>query len=532
MSLPAGVTTATVTAGVPVTHTGAAVKTYVSIEPSVFLVHAATGTPLVDFLEELNISEGVAGSFVLPHTDQTGFQDENGNAYTNWYYTARVTYSTPSKAKNKTPKVKVFQLTTGQVTVDLDLLPSGAPALPYIAPTATVTSVNGLTGAITLVPEVEDAPVAALVTDPESDTHAALNSTYAPGAVPSTVTGTHTGGYDRRTNLYNIKPKHTRRLRAALAHAFAGTGLARIGTVGDSIMGGRSIANIGRDTWPARLRDLLVATGLPNAGTGNVYAHNWDTMDSRYALAGSWYEYADTHLYATGAIGDVMTFTSDKPGTIVEILYSNAGGTGTAFNVSIDGGAAIPLTRSGDGNIGTWTATGLADTTHVVQITSAQAGPTIAGVGVRRASGFVVDNGGISGSMASHWAATPFYYPSGTIKALEPDAVLIALYTNEGVNAVSTATYKANMIATIARFPGSDVILIADPPIGAMNLEPYRTVLYEIADQLDLPLVDLYDRWGSYENAFDMGLMGEGDWVHPNAAGDADIARGVFPALA
>lgn len=151
MALPAGVTTATVTVGVPVTHTGGEVKTFVSIEPSAFLVHAATGTPLVDFLEELQINEGVAGQFTLPHTDQAGFTDDSGNAYTNWYYTARVTYSTPSKAKNKAPKIKVFQLTTGQTVVDLDLLPGGAPALPYTAPTAKVDAFMGRTGTVTLL---------------------------------------------------------------------------------------------------------------------------------------------------------------------------------------------------------------------------------------------------------------------------------------------------------------------------------------------------------------------------------------------
>lgn len=153
MALPEGITTCTVTAGVPVTHGGGAVKTYVSIEPSVFLVHTATGTPLVDFLEELQIAEGVAGQFTLPHTDQPGFQDENGNTYTNWYYTARVSYSTPSKAKTKAPKIKVFQLATGQTLVDLDGLPGGAPALPYTAPLATVTSWNGATGAVAFTPE-------------------------------------------------------------------------------------------------------------------------------------------------------------------------------------------------------------------------------------------------------------------------------------------------------------------------------------------------------------------------------------------
>jgi hypothetical protein len=173
MALPDGITTCTVTAGVPVTHTGGPVKAFVSIEPSVFLVHTATGTPLVDFLEELSINEGVAGQFTLPHTDQAGFQDENGNAYTNWYYTARISYSTVSKAKTKAPKIKVFQLAAGQTLVDLDQLPGGAPALPYTAPIATVTSFAGRTGPVELL----DGDLPARLSD------ASLSDTYAPKSV-------------------------------------------------------------------------------------------------------------------------------------------------------------------------------------------------------------------------------------------------------------------------------------------------------------------------------------------------------------
>lgn len=151
MALPEGVTTCTVIAGVPVTFTGAGVKAFVSIEPSVDLVHIATGTPLIAFIEELDIAEGVAGQYAIPHTDQSGFQDENGNAYTNWYYTAKIIYRTPSGAKVKSPKTKIFQLTTGQVTIDLDKLPGGAPALPYTAPTAKVDAFNGRTGTVTFL---------------------------------------------------------------------------------------------------------------------------------------------------------------------------------------------------------------------------------------------------------------------------------------------------------------------------------------------------------------------------------------------
>ena len=148
MALPVGVSTATVTVGVPVTFSGGAVKSTITITPSAFLVHIATGHPLVNMIEETTTSDGVAAQFTLPHTDQAGFQDENGNAYQNWYYTATIQYQMGKVTKPAF--TKVFQLAVGQTTVDLDLLPSGAPALPFTAPVATVTSFAGRTGAVTV----------------------------------------------------------------------------------------------------------------------------------------------------------------------------------------------------------------------------------------------------------------------------------------------------------------------------------------------------------------------------------------------
>jgi hypothetical protein len=99
-------------------------------------------------IEEATANDGVAVQFTLPHTDQAGFQDEAGNAYQNWYYTATIQYQ--SGKVTKPAFTKVFQLAVGQTTVDLDLLPSGSPAMPYTAPVATVTSVNGAIGAVDL----------------------------------------------------------------------------------------------------------------------------------------------------------------------------------------------------------------------------------------------------------------------------------------------------------------------------------------------------------------------------------------------
>lgn len=183
MALPAGISTATVTVGVPVTFSGGAVRSIVTITPSAFLVHTATGHPLVNMIEEVSTTDGVAAQFTLPVTDQDGFQDENGNAYKNWYYTASIQYVTDKATKPAF--TKVFQLVTGQSVVDLDLLPSGNPAIPYTAPIATVTSVNGQTGAI-VVEGATDEAVAEQVTS-GTQTVAALSATYAKPLANSVI---------------------------------------------------------------------------------------------------------------------------------------------------------------------------------------------------------------------------------------------------------------------------------------------------------------------------------------------------------
>ena len=146
MALPPGVTTCIVTFGSPASgFNGEDVATTLNITPSHSVYHATTGAPLLAFSIQASAGEGLPGSVALPHTDQAGFLDASGNAFTNWAYTAEGTWrsggATIAFKKN-------FQLPTGQQTVDLDLIPNGTIGLPVSAPIATVTSVLGKTGAI------------------------------------------------------------------------------------------------------------------------------------------------------------------------------------------------------------------------------------------------------------------------------------------------------------------------------------------------------------------------------------------------
>lgn len=393
MALPAGVTTCTVVAGVPVTHSGAPVKTFVSIEPSVFLVHAATGTPLVDFLDELTVAEGVTAQFTLPHTDQAGFQDENGNSYTHWYYTARVTYSTASKAKSKTPKIKIFQLTTGQTTVDLDLLPSGAPALPYIAPSATVSAFHGRTGPITL--QESDLP-ARLAEAALSDTIGEQvlevgGEAFSPTDVIAEASPLYQYGHSfgASPGLACTAGKESYNLLGArlksptiTTYAKSGSGLfevcydlAAVHTTGN----GPSSAG---SQWPVGgRRGVVILDCETNNCThpdvaGNVQAlpagyTGWYTLALRSVLAllesasrvedndaavtvsGSWLTFT-SDLYSGGSIRRSNTANAymDIPVTVPAgvdhvWLMAYAQYEGSTFEVSVDGGTATPVVQPG-----------------------------------------------------------------------------------------------------------------------------------------------------------------------------------------
>jgi hypothetical protein len=193
MVLPAGVTTALVYKKAPVSFGGSSGGVEIEVTPSVRLIHTETGTPLVDFIEAVSPAEGTAVQVMLPHTDQPGFQDEAGNTFTNWHYTARVRLKKQGQ-QPKTEPLFSFQIPSGQAEIDLSKIPHGVASLPTSAPIATVTSVNGVTGAVT----VEGVDYALLARDPWALITGTV--TYTDGAPtaaavtwPDGVTGTYAG---------------------------------------------------------------------------------------------------------------------------------------------------------------------------------------------------------------------------------------------------------------------------------------------------------------------------------------------------
>lgn len=131
------------------------------------------------------------------------------------------------------------------------------------------------------------------------------------------------------------------------------------------------------------------------------------------------------------------------------------------------------------------------------------------------------------------------------------DLAILALHINDWQNHRDIATFKNYVVSAVNRQravgptgtngfgtgAAGDVLLMVNaqpdyanhPPdhVQVPALSEYYQVLYEVADELDVPLLDNAYRWTDY--ATSQALFR--DFIHPTQAGAADIARAAYTAL-
>jgi lysophospholipase L1-like esterase len=273
----------------------------------------------------------------------------------------------------------------------------------------------------------------------------------------------------------------------------------------------------------------------PYCGPGPVLAHLGDSgIDPQWTYTGTWIKFNPgatdrTCLYQSSSAGGTGTFTSANAGTIVELWYSNAS---AAFNVTIDGGAPVTITPAGGTTIGKYQVTGLADTTHTVLATRTGGPIYLTAATVRKASGVSVGSFGLGGARLSDTNLSQPYDLRSVTLGWAPHLVVIGFMTNEAYTSISAATYKTNLQSAITAFSGAgvDILLIAQIPAASLTLTDYRTALYELADANDIPVLDLFERWGSYTTVNALGMMFDG--FHPSAIGNVEYGQAVRNVIA
>lgn len=194
MAVPDGVSVCNVYLNAPVSFIGETGRVYLDIQPSAsltFIDADGVGYPIASFIDAVTPDGGVSASITLPHVDQPDFLDSAGNSYTNWYYTASVSYEKDGQLINLPDRD--FQVLVGQSSADLSQIVWGVAEPAMIAPVFPVTSLAGLTGRVTLAQLGLDV-VSILTPDPvyaglyTLTTASTLGDVYDGGDASSTYT--------------------------------------------------------------------------------------------------------------------------------------------------------------------------------------------------------------------------------------------------------------------------------------------------------------------------------------------------------
>jgi lysophospholipase L1-like esterase len=340
--------------------------------------------------------------------------------------------------------------------------------------------------------------------------------------------------FNVRANVYNFKPEQLRTSRAALGKAKAGTGYFCAAFLGDSTVAGQG-GTVGTTDWPTILRDMLISAGYPNTG-GWIAAINGVT-DSRVTKGAGWTTgiTGSAQFSSNGSTSNPITFAIPAGYTGYRVYYIGGGGTDMTITTDTVGESVTPASGGG---VAVFTKTGLSTAAHTVDIVRGSAAGFIIGVQYfNSTTGLRFLNFGLAGKKASDIVATTqtsMVSPLATV-TFDSDLIFYMSAVNDAGAATTIPAYKASVQTGITNWlaSGADVVLVTPAFSGfgdGTGLNAYTQALYELADENNIPLIDIQYRWGTDYTALQSdGLTS--DVSHPSAAGYADIARSVMVGL-
>jgi lysophospholipase L1-like esterase len=364
-------------------------------------------------------------------------------------------------------------------------------------------------------------------------------STFAPSSAPS-YAGPRTNRFDPVASTYNWKASNTKKIRGSLGKAYAQTGFSTHLCIGDSKTSG---LHAGYDkSWPRVMQKLLASAGYPIGGWQSVQGYAITSTDTR--ISGTVGTNSGNYVQLK-ASGQSTGYTSQEPGTAVEVWFprNSAPWALTVDSAIVPAGQVTVTGATYNGTTGvvtstfanSWTSlriTGLSNAAHTVVCSWVSGTSYISTIEVQAAAGVRVQNFGLSGGSASAGAAVGFTWPNifslpGAMPA--PDVAWLALGGND--NGLTTPQVLADNLSSIrsqlnALWGSSpDWVVVCETEgftdqLGADWRNLYAPKLYDLADSLDLPLVDFKNQQGTIAEAFANGLNW-GDYIHENPAGQA-----------
>lgn len=308
------------------------------------------------------------------------------------------------------------------------------------------------------------------------------------------------------TSLNQLKQTHDRVLN--------------INVWGDSISlgayAGGTSAQWAEQGYIGQLRNYMGSI-FQDVGNGFRHSFYYWTKDANWTINREGFGIY-SHSYSTTTPNSTASLAF--MGTSFELTMKNGPDMGT-LTVTIDSDTPIPIDCSNDTEVlYTTTLTGLTNTNHTITLTKVDTKEIclIGGIGRGRTYGVNINNFSISGIHFSDmdpkgWNTIPYF--SANI-----DLAIIAHLTNEG--ATTDTVYKSNMqsMIDIAKENNSDILLIA-PGIQSAIFNRVN-ILYELADENNIALLDVYRAWGGTSTKLPSSKFMH-DGAHPNQQGHNDI---------
>lgn len=413
------------------------------------------------------------------------------------------------------------------------------PGLPTVPRTGVYVTDQSTLDAI--IAAAATSNVQLVVSSTPSAGYGGLSSSYSPSAtladiqaalaaqsgLPSYV-GARTDPYDAAGNVYGSSVRR-QKIRAQLAKATSS--LVQWVAVGDSKTAGYLIGAI--LAWPVQARAMFAALGIPIAGTGYVLCAS-GAADARWATTGTWVDSGYGYSQWTTA-GATRTFTTDLPGTVVEVLDFDNSNYTISVNGASSGAGFLNVVGANAVQVGKRTLSGLTIAAgSTVTITATGTGGYIAAVCVRNTTGLNISNMGLVGAPSSSFTPTSFASVGSIITAIAPNVLSVELGTNDIDASVTLATFKANLATIFGNWSTAVGVLVASSHHNGPTLAAWETfvsAVYDEADTLRALAVDMTDRWGDSTNANALGFLGS-DFKHETASGDNDKARAIIHAVA
>lgn len=453
---------------------------------------------------------------------------------------------------------KIQDFAFGTSGSSVTLLSSGVPVTFYTAATGgtQITDLQDMSGnAISTVGTTANGFLPQFQ-GPDSTGSLASNANQMWASVNGSSTryqifGAHAGSFDPLTSSYNNSASKLRRTRAALGRAAApaasgAQGNARILILGDSRSDNCDYSGAGSGgaynntltMWPVLLRNNLCSlSGAPKGGSGFIKASGVGVQDPRLTIYGTWTDTPSGYYAYSATLNDVIQFdttvsVSGETGTTVAVVYNDY--QTSTWSISVDGATSgagfAAMTNTNTGQPKVKVLTGLSNTAHTIAIKPTAANYVfLHGVSVLN-PGLTIDNfaidGGTSAMFTSSGTINPIIQAYYTGLGYQPDLVI---HMN-GINDINTggltaAQVAANYTAIKNLWPSSDYLALGEYTSNVQSEATWQgllAALYGAADSAGFPLIDLYDRYGTYATANSLHMMGDG--THGNQVIQRDMA--------